>query len=61
MSEKEKAEELYQNAVKMHGVEKAKKEALTAAKSIHALAPYRDGRMKARDYWERVIEHLNKK
>ena len=61
MSEREKAEEMYQDAIRMHGIEKAKQEALNSAKAIHALAPYRDGKMKARDYWEKVINYLNRK
>ena len=61
MTEKEKAEELYSYAVKLHGFEKAKEESLKSATATYALAPFRDGRMKARSYWERVIEYLKKK
>ena len=61
MKEREKADELYNYAVKLHGDEKAKEEALKSAAATHALAPYQDGRMMARSYWERVIEHLKKK
>ena len=61
MSEKEKANEMYAYAVKLHGSEKAKEESLKSATATHSLAPYQDGRMKARSYWERVIEHLKKK
>jgi hypothetical protein len=61
MKEKEKAKELYDYAVKLHGVEKAKEEALKSAAATHALAPFRDGLMKNRTYWERVIEYLKKK
>jgi hypothetical protein len=61
MSEKEKADELYKYACVLHGTEKAKEEALNTAKATYALAPFRDGRMKARSYWERVIEYLKKK
>ena len=61
MTEKEKAKELYDYAVQIHGVDDAKKESLKSAKAILALAPYNDGRMKARSYWDRVIEHLKKK
>ena len=61
MSEKEKANELYQKAVELHGLEKAKEESLKSAKATYALAPYRDGKMKDRVYWERVIQHLEKK
>ena len=60
MSEKEKADEMYAYAVKLHGPDKAKEEALKSAVATHSLAPYADGRMKARSYWERVIEHLKK-
>ena len=61
MSEKEKADEIYSYAIKLHGSEKAKEESLKSATATYALAPFRDGRMKARSYWERVIEHLKKK
>ena len=61
MFEKEKAEHIYQYAVKLHGIENAKEESLKSAIATLALAPYKDGRMKARSYWERVIEHLKKK
>ena len=61
MNEKEKAEELFQYAVVLQGSENAKKEALNTAKAIHALAPFQDGKMKARSYWERVIMYLTKK
>lgn len=61
MTEKEKAEELYSYAIKLHGSEKAKEESLKSATATYALAPFRDGRMKARSYWERVIEYLKKK
>jgi hypothetical protein len=61
MSEKEKAEEIYQYAVKLHGVDKAKEESLKSARATYSLAPYQDGRMKARSYWEKVIQHLEKK
>ena len=61
MSEKEKADEIYNYAVKLHGFEKAKEESLKSATATHALAPFRDGKMKARSYWEKVIEYLKKK
>jgi hypothetical protein len=61
MKEKEKAEEIYQYAVKLHGADKAKEESLKSARATHSLAPYQDGKMKARSYWERVIEHLQNK
>ena len=61
MTEKEKAYEMYNYAVKLHGFEKAKEESLKSATATYALAPFRDGRMLARSYWEKVIEHLNKK
>ena len=61
MSEKEKADEMYDYAVKLHGFDEAKEQALKSATATHSLAPYQDGRMKARSYWERVIEHLKKK
>ena len=61
MKEKEKAKELYDHAVKLHGEDKAKEEALKSAVATHALAPFRDGLIKNRTYWERVIEYLKKK
>ena len=61
MSEKEKAEEIYQYALKLHGADKAKEESLKSARATHSLAPYKDGRMKVRSYWERVIKHLENK
>jgi hypothetical protein len=61
MTEKQKADEMYEYAVKLHGITDAKEESLKSAKATHSLAPFTDGRMKARSYWERVIEHLKKK
>ena len=61
MSEKEKANEMYDYALKLHGDEKAKEESIKSASAILSLAPYNDGKMKNRTYWERVIEHLKKK
>jgi hypothetical protein len=61
MKEKEKAEELYNYAVKLYGEDKAKEESLKSARATYSLAPYQDGKMKARSYWERVIEHLQNK
>ena len=60
MTEKEKAKELYDHAVYVHGVDRAKEEALKSATAVLALAPYNDGKMKNRTYWERVIEFLKK-
>jgi hypothetical protein len=61
MTEKEKAEEMYNYALKLHGIDKAKEESLKSATATYSLAPFRDGRMLARSYWEKVIEHLKKK
>lgn len=61
MTEVEKAEEIYNYAVKLHGIDNAKKEALNSAQSVYTLAPSKDGKMFARSYWIRVIEHLKKK
>ena len=61
MTEKDKAKELYDYAVKLHGPEKDKEEALKSATATYSLAPFRDGLLKNRTYWERVIEHLKKK
>ena len=55
MTEKEKADQLYNYAVKLHGIDNAKKEALNSAQSVYALAPSVDGRMMARSYWIKVI------
>jgi hypothetical protein len=61
MKEREKASEMYDYALKLHGPEKAKEESLRSAKAIYSLAPYNDGKMKNRTYWEKVIEYLKKK
>jgi hypothetical protein len=61
MTEKQKADEMYDYASKLHGPEKAKEESLKSATATYSLAPYKDGRMMARSYWERVIEQLKKK
>ena len=61
MTEKEKAKELYDYSIHIHGVDNAKEESLKSAKAVLALAPYNDGKMKNRTYWERVVEQLNKK
>ena len=61
MTETQKADEMYAYAIKLHGIDDAKEQALKSATATHSLAPYQDGRMKARSYWERVIEHLKKK
>ena len=61
MKEIEKAKELYDRAVYVHGVDRAKEESLKSAMAILSLAPYNDGKMKNRTYWERVIEYLKKK
>jgi hypothetical protein len=61
MTEEKKADELYKYACVLHGTEKGKEEALNTAKATHALAPFRDGKMKARSYWEKVIMYLTKK
>jgi hypothetical protein len=51
----------YDKMVKKYGEDKAKEASLKSAQATHALAPYQDGKMKARSYWERVIQHLNQK
>jgi len=61
MSEKEKANEMYAYAIKLHGDEKAKEESIKSATAILSLAPYNDGKMKNRTYWERVVEFLKAK
>jgi hypothetical protein len=53
MRSKEKADELYNNSLKLHGPEKAKTEALNSAHAAKALAP-----MVHWDYWERVVNHI---
>ena len=61
MTEERKADELYKYACVLHGTEKGKEEALNTAKACVALAPFEDGKMKAKTYWERVVEYLKKK
>lgn len=61
MTEEKKADEMYINAIRLHGIEKAKKESINSAKAIHALAPIETNGMKNKNYWEIVIEHLEKK
>ena len=61
MNEKQKANEMYDYSLKLHGDEKAKEEALKSATAILSLAPYNDGKMKNRTYWERVVEFLKAK
>jgi hypothetical protein len=61
IKESTKAEEIYIRAVSLHGIARAKEEAIKSAEAVYALAPSRDGRMMARDYWERVIEYLKAK
>jgi hypothetical protein len=61
MTEIEKANQLYDYAAKLYGIEKAKEESLKSAKATYSIAPSQDGRMMARSYWERVINHLKKK
>lgn len=61
IKESTKAEEIYIRAVSLHGIAKAKEEAIKSAEAVYALAPSRDGRMMARDYWEKVIEYLKAK
>lgn len=61
MTEKQKADEMYTYASKLHSPEKAKEEALKSAIATYSLAPHKDGRMMAKSYWESVIEHLKKK
>jgi hypothetical protein len=56
MHSKEKADELYNNSLKLHGPVKAKKEALNSATATKALAP-----MIHWDYWDRVVKHINLK
>jgi hypothetical protein len=61
MTEIEKADQLYDYAVKLYGIDKAKEESLKSAQMTHSIAPSKDGKMLARSYWIRVIEHLKKK
>jgi hypothetical protein len=61
MTEVEKANELYDYAAKLYGIDKAKEESLKSARATYSIAPSQDGRMMARSYWERVINHLKKK
>jgi len=61
MTEKQKADEMYINAIRLHGIEKAKKESINSAKAIYALAPIETNELKNKNYWETVIEHLKNK
>jgi hypothetical protein len=61
MNEKQKANEMYDYSLKLHGDEKAKEESIKSALAIFSLAPYNDGKMKNRTYWERVVEFLKAK
>lgn len=61
MTEIEKADQLYDYAVKLYGIDKAKEESLKSAQMTYSVAPSKDGKMLARSYWIRVIEHLKKK
>lgn len=56
MTTKEKAEIIYKNAVSLHGQSNAKEQAIKSATATKALAP-----VLYRDFWQKVIEHLNKK
>jgi hypothetical protein len=60
MTSKQKADELYHNAIKLHGSKKAKQESLKSAEATYALAPYSDRVVKSKDYWKDVIDCLNK-
>jgi hypothetical protein len=51
-----KADQLYNYAAENHGLMKAKEESLKSANSVLALVP-----MKLKEYWEKVVESLNKK
>ena len=59
IKEQQKAEEIYQYAVKLHGKEKAKEESINSAKATYTLIPLKYE--KAKKYWEKVIELLKNK
>jgi hypothetical protein len=61
MREKEKADQLYNNAIKLHGIDKAKEESLKSAIATHALAPLDSGKGNLKNYWAQVIDFLNAK
>jgi hypothetical protein len=61
MKEQEKAEEIYQYAVVLHGTVKAKEESLKSAEFACMLAPQFEAKMKSKSYWEKVVEYLKKK
>jgi hypothetical protein len=61
MREKEKADQLYNNAIKLHGIEKAKEESLKSAQATYALAPLDSGKGNLKNYWAQVIDFLNAK
>ena len=56
MTVKEKAETLYKLAIDLHGQSNAKEQAIKSAIATRALAP-----IIYRDFWQKVIEQLNKK
>ena len=59
MTEKEKAEQLYNSALNDFGIKLAKGKAIKIAEEIHSFAPHKRGKMRDRSYWERVIKLLN--
>lgn len=64
IKEQQKAEEIYQYAVKLHGKEKAKEESIKSAEAISSLVPYTGSKMRVssyKSYWEKVVEYLKKK
>lgn len=61
IKEKDKAEEIYQYAVVLHGTVKAKEESIKSAEFVSMLAPHFETKMKSKSYWEKVVEYLKKK
>jgi sensor histidine kinase regulating citrate/malate metabolism len=56
MSTKEKAADIYKNAMYLHGLEAAKHEALNSAHAIQALVPF-----DKKEYWNEVIKQIQLK
>jgi hypothetical protein len=53
MQARKKADELYQHAIRVHGLHRAKEESLNSAIAIYSLVPVHD-----KKFWDEVIKHL---
>jgi hypothetical protein len=56
-----KADELYDNALSLYGIEKAKHEALKSAEATLSLVPFGFEHDHLKNHWEKIIKHLEKK